>query len=298
MLTSPYVAAYMAKLQELGCPWLFGTADPERFLAGHGWRATAVGPGDEDANYDRWPYPVIPRSVPGLPRTYLVRGRKVAGTIAISDAPVAKAQSSTPIRYQLVNEPGIVGSFAVPEGDGPYPAVLALAAPTADCPNTSSTCSCRKGSPALHSGISGWKACRRRSSKSRSSASNAGCAGSPRTRASQRTKGGSADRRVTWRRAARCSSQPRFPSSSDRSRLTRLAMWSGRGSITRPRQAPRARAGVAQTAASLPAMPRRRNAVGFGSGHGSGGNLGPGARQRVGRQRAGIRLSAPRVRYC
>ena len=126
MLTSPYVAAYMAKLQELGCPWLFGTADPERFLAGHGWRATAVGPGDADANYDRWPYPVIPRSVPGLPRTYLVRGRKVAGTIAISDAPVAKAQASTPIRYQLVHEPGIVGSFAVPEGDGPYPAVLAL----------------------------------------------------------------------------------------------------------------------------------------------------------------------------
>lgn len=129
MLTSPYVGPYMAKLRELGCPWVFAMPDPERFLAERGWQTTVVSPGDRDANYDRWPYPLIPRSVPGVPRTYLVRGRRVArqAALAVADTTVPESPVvSTPVRYALVREPDLVGSFASPPGDGPFPAVLAL----------------------------------------------------------------------------------------------------------------------------------------------------------------------------
>jgi methyltransferase (TIGR00027 family) len=76
MLESPYTAVYLKKLAEAGCPWQFGVDDPEGWLAGHGWHATALTPGEPDANYGRWPYPVIPRSVGGMPRAYLMRATR------------------------------------------------------------------------------------------------------------------------------------------------------------------------------------------------------------------------------
>jgi len=76
MLTSAYTAGYMKKLAELGCPWTFGVSDPVAFLAQHGWRGEWVSPGEPEANYGRWPFPVPPRSMPGLPRTFLVTARR------------------------------------------------------------------------------------------------------------------------------------------------------------------------------------------------------------------------------
>ncbi len=76
MLTSVYTAGYMKKLADLGCPWTFGVSDPEAFLAQHGWSGQSISPGDPEANYGRWPFPVAPRSMPGLPRTFLVTARR------------------------------------------------------------------------------------------------------------------------------------------------------------------------------------------------------------------------------
>ena len=72
-LTSPLIATHLARLRQLGCPWVFGVENPEAFLSAHGWDARVVMAGDEAANYGRWPFPVFPRHVPGLPRTYLAR---------------------------------------------------------------------------------------------------------------------------------------------------------------------------------------------------------------------------------
>jgi hypothetical protein len=66
----------LKKLEELGCPWKFAMPDPESYLAARGWRATYVFPGEPEANFGRWIMPVIPRTMTGLPRTYLIRGTR------------------------------------------------------------------------------------------------------------------------------------------------------------------------------------------------------------------------------
>ena len=76
VLTSVYMAGYLKKLAELGCPWTFGVSDPVAFLAQYGWRGEWVSPGDPEANYGRWTFPVMPRSMPGMPRTFLVTARR------------------------------------------------------------------------------------------------------------------------------------------------------------------------------------------------------------------------------
>ncbi len=53
--------------------WRFGTDEPERLLAEHGWRAErVVQPGEPGADHRPLPWPVLPRSVPGMPRAYFV----------------------------------------------------------------------------------------------------------------------------------------------------------------------------------------------------------------------------------
>ncbi len=76
VLSSPYMAGYIKTLQQLGSPWRFGMADPDAFMGAHGWRAAYVQPGEPEANFDRWPMPPLPRSLPGIPRMYLIRGAR------------------------------------------------------------------------------------------------------------------------------------------------------------------------------------------------------------------------------
>ena len=76
VFTSPFMGTYLKKLDELGCPWKFGMTDPEHYMSQRGWQSTYVLPGEPDANYARWVLPVIPRTMPGLPRTYLIRGTR------------------------------------------------------------------------------------------------------------------------------------------------------------------------------------------------------------------------------
>jgi methyltransferase (TIGR00027 family) len=77
VLTSVYLAGYLKKLADFGCPWTFGVSDPVTFLDQRGWRGAWVLPGEPEANYGRWPFPTAPRTTPGLPRTYLVTARRV-----------------------------------------------------------------------------------------------------------------------------------------------------------------------------------------------------------------------------
>jgi methyltransferase (TIGR00027 family) len=78
VLTSPFMATYLKKLSELGCPWKFAVTDPEGFMASKGWESNVVSPGEAEANYGRWVMPVVPRAIPGLPRTFLIRATRVA----------------------------------------------------------------------------------------------------------------------------------------------------------------------------------------------------------------------------
>lgn len=73
---SPVTWPMQAALARRGAPGRFGTNDPESLLARHGWEADVTQPGERGANYERWPRPKVPRQVPGLPRSFLVRARK------------------------------------------------------------------------------------------------------------------------------------------------------------------------------------------------------------------------------
>lgn len=77
-LNHPRMREWLRELAENGTPWLFGTDDPERLLARHGWRASVWQYGEEGASFGRWPYPVAPRNV-DVPHSYLVAARHPAG---------------------------------------------------------------------------------------------------------------------------------------------------------------------------------------------------------------------------
>ncbi|MFI8325799.1 class I SAM-dependent methyltransferase [Streptomyces sp. NPDC085529] len=71
-LVNPLARDFMKALEEDGNPWLFGTEEPEELLAECGWSVREVKqPGEDGADFDRWPYPVPDRSIPGIPRSFL-----------------------------------------------------------------------------------------------------------------------------------------------------------------------------------------------------------------------------------
>ncbi|MEV0778270.1 class I SAM-dependent methyltransferase [Streptomyces sp. NPDC050433] len=71
-LRNPLSRPFMKALAEDGNPWLFGTETPERLLTECGWAVDEVRqPGEDGADFGRWPYPVPAREVPGVPRSFL-----------------------------------------------------------------------------------------------------------------------------------------------------------------------------------------------------------------------------------
>jgi len=73
---SPVAWPMQAALARRGATGRFGTNDPETLMANHGWEADVTQPGEGGANYGRWPRPMVPREVPGLPRSFLVKARR------------------------------------------------------------------------------------------------------------------------------------------------------------------------------------------------------------------------------
>jgi methyltransferase (TIGR00027 family) len=84
-LTSPWMALALAEMERRGMPWLSATDHPETLLGACGWSAEVTRPGEEGAGAGRWPYPVPPRGIPGIPESFLVRAAKSILT-SISDS--------------------------------------------------------------------------------------------------------------------------------------------------------------------------------------------------------------------
>ena len=75
-LTSPLTQRWVEMQANSGAPWIGTMDDPKGFLAIHDFKTTVVPLGAREANYDRWPYPVIPATMPGMPHLWFVIGEK------------------------------------------------------------------------------------------------------------------------------------------------------------------------------------------------------------------------------
>jgi methyltransferase (TIGR00027 family) len=75
MLTSPLTQKWVEMQAQSGAPWIGTMDDPVAFLAQRGWEATLTQAGADDANYGRWPYPVIPITMTNMPHNWFVTAR-------------------------------------------------------------------------------------------------------------------------------------------------------------------------------------------------------------------------------
>ncbi|MBB5953710.1 methyltransferase (TIGR00027 family) [Saccharothrix tamanrassetensis] len=74
LLHSPFSKRFLDTLRADGTPWIFGTDEPEEFLAANGWRVRDLKePGQPGAGGSRWPYEVQPRDRRGAVRLWLIR---------------------------------------------------------------------------------------------------------------------------------------------------------------------------------------------------------------------------------
>jgi methyltransferase (TIGR00027 family) len=77
MLTHPLTRKWVEMQAEAGAPWLGTMDDPVGFLAGRGWQANLTQAGAEDADYGRWPLPVIPTTMVEMPHHWYVTAQRV-----------------------------------------------------------------------------------------------------------------------------------------------------------------------------------------------------------------------------
>jgi methyltransferase (TIGR00027 family) len=77
MLTSPLTRKWVEMQAVAGAPWIGVMNDPVAFLTVRGWQATLTQAGAEDANYGRWPFPVVPTTMPDMPHNWFVTARMV-----------------------------------------------------------------------------------------------------------------------------------------------------------------------------------------------------------------------------
>lgn len=75
LLEAPYMEKQLEFLAKLGAPWKFGTNDPESFMKKLGWSVSMIQPGEYSP--ERWPFPVAPRHVPNIPRSFFIEAHKI-----------------------------------------------------------------------------------------------------------------------------------------------------------------------------------------------------------------------------
>ncbi|MFJ9693246.1 class I SAM-dependent methyltransferase [Kitasatospora sp. NPDC101183] len=75
-LTLPHMRGLLDVFAGWGCPWLFGTDEPEELFARYGFDVRAAQPGEPGADFGRWPDPVPPRGERGVRRVFFVHGRR------------------------------------------------------------------------------------------------------------------------------------------------------------------------------------------------------------------------------
>lgn len=76
MLSSPLTQKWLEMQAEAGAPWIGTMDDPVGYLAERGWTANLSQAGAPEAHYGRWPFPVFPTTLPGLPHNWYVTARK------------------------------------------------------------------------------------------------------------------------------------------------------------------------------------------------------------------------------
>lgn len=77
-IRNPLARNFMTTMERDGTAWCFGTDEPEQLLRDNGWDPLQVlQPGEPDAGEARWPYRVFPRSVPYIPRHFVVTAQKL-----------------------------------------------------------------------------------------------------------------------------------------------------------------------------------------------------------------------------
>jgi len=76
-LTLPNMRGLLDVFAGWGCPWLFGTDEPEDLFRQHGFAVRAVQPGEPGADFGRWPDPVPPRSERAVRRVFFVHGKRI-----------------------------------------------------------------------------------------------------------------------------------------------------------------------------------------------------------------------------
>ena len=75
-LTSPLTRHWIEMQAKAGAPWLGTMDDPAGFLARRGWQATLSQAGAAEAHHGRWPFPVIPTTMPNIPHNWFVTAHK------------------------------------------------------------------------------------------------------------------------------------------------------------------------------------------------------------------------------
>jgi methyltransferase (TIGR00027 family) len=75
-LTHPLARAWIEMQANAGAPWMGTMDDPVAFLAARGWKATLTQAGQPDANHGRWPFPIVPTLMPGIPHNWFVTAEK------------------------------------------------------------------------------------------------------------------------------------------------------------------------------------------------------------------------------
>ncbi|MCY0939422.1 class I SAM-dependent methyltransferase [Streptomyces sp. H34-S4] len=75
-LTLPHMQGLLGVFAGWGCPWLFGSDEPEALFQRYGFDVAASQPGEPGADFDRWPDPVPARDVKDVRRVFFVHGRR------------------------------------------------------------------------------------------------------------------------------------------------------------------------------------------------------------------------------
>lgn len=73
-LAHPATRSFREVFAQLGAPLQWGTDEPEALFAQYGWRATLTIPGEEGANFGRWPWSIT--RDPDVPRSFLVTAHR------------------------------------------------------------------------------------------------------------------------------------------------------------------------------------------------------------------------------
>lgn len=74
LIDAPYMQNQLKFLESIGAPWYFGVNEPEEFMKKFGWDSVATQAGEFAPT--RWPFPIVPRSVPNVPRGFYIEARK------------------------------------------------------------------------------------------------------------------------------------------------------------------------------------------------------------------------------